>query len=763
MVRDTKLSPEGEVDSYPLSPLQLGMLYHRLQGGAAGVDVEQVVCELHEPIDAARFEAAWRHALERHPALRTGFAGEPGGTPRQVVFPMARVRFTCQCAEFGSVGEARRGLEDYLAADRRAGFATLVPPLLRVALFRGGPEHYWFVTTYHHLVLDARAMTVLFREVMDLHDALKEDRVIALPAPPPYRGYIDWLQTIDPAPAEIFWRRQLAGFRTATPLPLAAPSTRAHGAADADGGAGELAFRLSPSVTQNLRTMAQRHEVTLNTLTQGAWAVVLSRHAGEDDVVFGALRACRRIPVEGAAAIVGLLINTVPVRIAAPAVAPLGPWLRELRAQWIALRAVEHTSLVNVQQWSEIAPGRPLFETVLSFQEPAWDEALRALGGGWAGRHFDIRAQPNTPLALEVLAGAALTVKFIYDRARYADAAVARLIGHFRVVLEALAAGTAATVGELPLLTAREEEEILVTWNRTAREYPREQCVHHCVEAQAEMAPERVAVADPVNALTFGELNVRANRLAWRLRSLGAGPDVPVAVCMERSAEMLVAWLGILKAGAAFVPIDPAYPADRVVFQLEDCGARVVVTQPRLRSLLPPTPAGGTVIDVAAEGGGFDAEPDGNPPPLAGPRQLAYVIYTSGSTGRPKGVAIEHRALMNLVSWHQAAYRVTAADRASHLASPAFDASVWEIWPHLAAGASVHLPDDETRIAPTRLWRWLAEQRITLAFLPTPLAEAYFAKVSAPKKKMVVIEAAGHFALATHAAEVAAALREMVR
>ncbi len=723
MVRETKLSPEGEVDSYPLSPMQQGMLFHRLQGSAAGVDVEQVICELREPLQAARFEEAWREVIERHTALRTGFEGENGEEPRQVVFPMARVRLDFFHVEFSNEIEARLGLEEYLMADRRAGFADLSPSLVRVALLRGSREHFWFVATYHHLALDARSMTIMFREVLEIHDALVRGAVAELPAPRPYRAYIDWLQTFDLGRAETFWRAQLRGFAHPTPLPLA-HSASANASAGALDAAGELAFRLSAEQTTQLRGVAEKHGVTLNTVTQAAWAVVLSRHAGENDVVFGAVRACRKIPVEGADGIVGLFINTVPLRVSAEDSLAIGPWLQRLRSCWVALRDHEHTPLMKIQQWSEVAAGQPLFETIFSYQEPSWDAALNALGGPWVKRRFDIRAQPNSPLALEVLGGSALTVKFIYDRARYLDDAVARVLGHYRVVLEALAADACATVGELPLLTACEQHQILTTWNRTALEYPRETCVHTCVETCAAAAPERIAVTDAANALTFGELNARANRLARRLRTHGVGPDQLVAVCMDRSTEMIVAWLGTLKAGGAFVPLDPAYPKERIAFQLADCGAHVLLTQARLHAALPSIPAGVTVIDVTADGSGFETETDDNLPSVVESRHLAYVIYTSGSTGQPKGVEIEHRALMNLVAWHQKLYRVTAADRATHLASPAFDASVWEIWPYLAAGASVHIPDDETRLSPAQLWRWMADKKISLSFMPTPLAEA---------------------------------------
>jgi amino acid adenylation domain-containing protein len=722
MVQDSKVYPGRGVDCYPLSPLQQGMLFHSLEGGSQGVDLEQVVGELREEINAAHFERAWRDVVARHAILRTSFHWSEGAAPRQVVHSPTAARLQFRYAEFGSAHEARRGVEEYLVTDRREGFRLESAPLLRVALLRGGPAHYWFVTTFHHLVLDGRAMVVMFREALELHDAYVAGTTLELPAPRPYRAYIDWLQQQDWTRAEKFWRAQLKGFSAPTTLAIARGSEEAGAATDARG---ELAFQTSEHLTTRLRAAARRHDVTMNTLLQGAWASVLSRYSGETDVVFGAVRACRHIPVDGAASMVGLLINTVPVRVQVDPDATIAEYLQGLREQWLALRDHEHTPLMQLQQWSDVAPGRPLFETLFNYQEPSWDAALRALGAGWARREFDIVSQPNYPLALDAYGSpTAVIVKILFDRRRFDDAAIARLLGHYRAMLESFASESTRTVGELELLTERERRQILVEWNRTTAEYPRNVCVPALVEACTRRDPERCAVADAATTLTYDVLNRRANRLARRLQALAVGPEVAVAVCMTRSVEMIVAWLAVAKAGGALVPLDPNYPKDRLTFQLGDCGAHVLLTQPHVRPALPEVPASVAVLELTSAGQDFADESEENLPPTARSGTLAYIIYTSGSTGQPKGVMVEHGALMNLVTWHQKTYAVTAADRATQLASPAFDASVWEIWPYLTAGASVHLPPDDVRVAPTELVRWLAVQRITLAFLPTPIAEA---------------------------------------
>lgn len=709
--------------------MQQGMLFHRVGNAGPGVDVEQVICEMNHAVSPPEFEQAWSLIVQRHETLRTGFRWVEGEEPRQFVRPAAEITLPMRVLRVGRARDAERVLEQYLAADRKAGFAELTAPLARIALLLSDEGRAWFVFTYHHLVLDARGMYTLFKEALDLHDALARGETVTLPPVRPYRDYIAWLQTLDGRRAEGFWRDQLQGLQTPTALPLPPPEAAA---AAVEVGAGELATHLGAGDTRRLRAAAARHGVTVNTILQGAWALVLSRYTGEDDVVFGAVRACRHVPLEGVGGMIGMMINTVPLRVRLAAAASVDHWLRDLREQWIALRDYEHTPLMQVRQWSDVAPGRPLFDTIFNYQEPSWIGGLRELGGVWNQRTFDIRSQPGYPLALDIYGDETVLIRAFYDRRRFGAEAVAQLLGHFRAAIAGLADGKADILGHVTLLSELERNELLQRFNATAADYPREVTVPALVEGWAAREPTRVAVADAHGTWTYGELNARADALAAALRDRGVGCDVLVAVCMTRSREMIAAWLGILKAGGAFVPLDPSYPPERLAFQLRDSGAPVILTQPHLRGILPELPPGVSVIEIdpASTPDLGTSLPDHSTRAVATPRSdaLAYVIYTSGSTGQPKGVQIEHRALMNLVSWHQRTYAVKPNDRATHLASPAFDASVWEIWPYLTAGASVHIPDDETRISPAALWQWFAANGITLGFLPTPLAEAALAQ-----------------------------------
>jgi amino acid adenylation domain-containing protein len=294
------------------------------------------------------------------------------------------------------------------------------------------------------------------------------------------------------------------------------------------------------------------------------------------------------------------------------------------------------------------------------------------------------------------------------------------MAGHYVRLLEEIVKDPSRRISELELLSEAERRQVVVEWNATAVSYPRDASVVSLFEEQVGKTPDAVAVVCGEERISYRELNERANRLGHYLKGLGVKRESLVGLCVERSVEMIVGMLGILKAGGAYVPLDPQHPKSRLEFMLKDIEAQVLLTQRRIADRVAGLAPRTICLDDAA---GWQQEPKSNPTLSASPRQLAYVIYTSGSTGEPKGVEIEHGSLVNLVSWHQRAYAVTSNDRATQLAGVGFDASVWEIWPYVTAGASLYFPDDETRASARQLWAWFAQQGITISFMPTPMAE----------------------------------------
>jgi natural product biosynthesis luciferase-like monooxygenase protein len=680
-------------ERYPLAPVQAGMLFNRLRAPESGVDIEQMIAGLPEEVDAAALERAWALVVARHAALRTSFSWGGPGAPEQRVAAAVAVPFAVHDWRGVAPDEQARRLEELLVADRRQGFDLARAPLLRLALFQRGDADYQLVWTFFHGVLDGGSFVAVVNEVFAAYEALRRGKEApSAPPPPPYRAHIEWLERELPARAEAaraFWRSRLEGFTAPHALVAAPPAD-----GSAPRGHGEHAFRLSRAESDRLRAFGEANELTLSTFVQGAWALVLGAETAEDDVVFGATRACRRSSVPGAEGAAGLFINTLPLRVTIDAAAPARDWLRGVRERHREVRAFEHTPLADVVAASDVPGDQGLFESIIVFNERLMEAVMQAQGGAWARRTFRWIEQTNFPLTLFGYGEDELLLKLSYDRARCDDARARRLALRLESVLKALAARPEALVGELPTLAPAERALVVEAWNDSAVALPEGggRCVHQLFEAQAAATPDAVALVHHGARLTYRELDARADALARALQARGVGPDALVGLFIDRSLEMVVGLLGILKAGGAYVPLDPEYPTERVAMMLEDAGARVVVTRAALRAALPPA-AGAEIVLVDAPELATDA------PPLAravGPEHLAYVIFTSGSTGRPKGVMVEHRNVVNFFAGMDA--RVGDA-RGVWLAvtSISFDISVLELLWTLARGFEVVIHGDGER------------------------------------------------------------------
>jgi len=693
-------------DSYPLSPVQQGMLFHGLFASATGgVYVQQMVLTLAEGLDTAVFRRAWERVVARHDILRTRFQWEGLDQPVQIVEPKVDLPWDEQDWRGSPADQQEARFESYLGEDRKRGFSFAQAPLLRLAIFRRGDADYRVVWTFHHILLDGRSHTQVLKEAFGLYDAFRRGED---PAPRPYREFIDWLQGYAPDGAESYWRQLLSGFRTPTPL-LSVASLQ--GRTDAPAALGERSLYIPTGLTSALSAVAKQQDVTVNALLQGAWAILLGRYSGEPDVIFGTSRAGRHGTVDGAESMIGLFITTVPVRCHVAPESPVLESLKELRTQALAIRPFEHVPLVKVREWSDVAPGASFFDTLMVFESYQMNDALRAEGGTWANRSVRLIEKTNYPLVLAAYGGTELVLKLLFDPQRFDDATIDRMLGHLQTLLEGMAADATRTVASLPLLTDAERRQMVDDWNHTRADFPARKCIHQLVEDQAARTPEAAAVVFEEKEFTYAQINARANQLAHHLRSLGVGPGKFVTVCLKRSADAIVGLLGILKAGGAYVPLDPAYPKDRIAFMLEDTQAPVLLTQQELLDGLPAHTAKTVCLD--ADWPAIATLGSDNPPCATKPDDLAYVIYTSGSTGKPKGVVLKHRPVVNTLDWVNKTFKVGPGDRLLFVTSICFDLSVYDIFGTLAAGATIRIASSDDLRDPERLLKALCEEPIT--------------------------------------------------
>ncbi|HTC94629.1 MAG TPA: amino acid adenylation domain-containing protein, partial [Terriglobales bacterium] len=696
---------------YPLSPLQEGMLFHSIHALESSDEYfRQVSFAVEGSLEGPAFLAAWKKVLERHSVLRTSFVAGDVRNPVQVVH--ADVSLPCEEQDWSDIPQAEQcaRLQEFLAADQARKFDLSKPPLMRCALFRGGERLHYFVWSFHHIILDGWSLPIVFAEVLKIYRSLREGSAFDLSAPRPYRDYIVWLKQQSLVHSEEFWRKYLADFTGPTPFGIDRNLN--------ERGYGEERLELSADVSEKAKIFVRSRQLTLNTLAQAAWALLLARYSSESDVVFGNVVSGRPAAIPGIESMVGMFINTLPLRVSVPVDAELLPWLNALQANQTEARQYEFTPLMQIQKWLRRPQKQALFESLVVFENYPAAETFHTAG---ELSIRDIRSFERTsyPLTLTVTAGRQISFLLSYDKSRFDGPSILRMLGHLETILKSILENP-RTLADIPLLSGPEEEQILQVFNATNRNYDLETPIHQLIESQARLTPDALALTCEDSTLTYKELNCRANQLAHRLRSLGISKGSLVGICMERSIEMVVALLGVLKSGGAYLPLDAEYPKERLAFMLEDSRTPVLLTQERLAPALPKHSAHTIALDVV--GPEQESESQDNPLPAAGPDDLAYVIYTSGSTGKPKGAMNNHRGLCNRLLWMQEMYQLNAGDSVLQKTPFSFDVSVWEFFWPLFTGARLVM----ARPGGHQDCRYLAdiiqrEKITTLHFVPSML------------------------------------------
>ncbi|WCD83211.1 non-ribosomal peptide synthase/polyketide synthase [Pseudomonas sp. TUM22785] len=688
-------------DLYPLSPMQQGMLFHSLFEQARGNYVNQTRLDI-EGLEPARFRAAWQAVLDRHDILRTGFFWQGDlEQPVQLVYRQLDIPFSL--LDWRDQAGMEAALDALAEEERARGFELEQAPLMRLVLVRTGDDRHHLIYTNHHILMDGWSSAQLFAEVLQHYGQG------TLPSVPGrYGDYIAWLQRQDAAAAEAFWSRQLSvldepvRLASVFPRPDSRDATAAHGL---------HGIQLDAGQTRQLGAFARAAKVTVNTLVQAAWLLLLQRHTGKAGVVFGATVAGRPADLPGSEQQIGLFINTLPVVASPRGEQRLVDWLQALQAQNLALREFEHTPLFDIQRWAGQG-GEALFDNILVFENYPIAEALeQSAAHGVRFGAVDSQEQTNYPLTLMVSLGECLSVQFSYQREAFAHDAIEQLGRHLGRLLQQMPDAAEQPLGELRLLDAAEHERVVSAWNATAADYPQAPCMHQLFEARARATPDAIALRFDGQALSYGQLNRQANHLAHRLIGLGVVPDQLVGIALERGVEMVVGLLAILKAGGAYVPLDPQYPQDRLAHMVEDSGLQLLLTQPALAGQFA-LPAG--VRTLLVEPAASLEESPVDPQVAVAGEHLCYAIYTSGSTGKPKGVMVRHQALVNFVASMVREPGIEAADRVLSLTTFSFDIFGLELYGPLFQGACVVLADRHSAHDPERLLQLIEQQRVSV-------------------------------------------------
>ncbi|MDT7718905.1 MAG: hypothetical protein QOH09_4897, partial [Pseudonocardiales bacterium] len=730
-------------DIYPLTPLQAGMVFHSLLDTGSVAYVDQIRLRLSGVSDAQALGTAWQRVIDRAPLLRSSVVWEGVDEPVQVVH--RDVVLPTAFHDWRGLSEVERDRElARVAAQERAGVDLIVPPLLRLVIARLSDDQVLLVWTTHHVVLDGWSMAAVFAEVCEQYAAIVHDRQPVLVARRPFRDYLQWLDEQDGNQAEEHWRAVLSGFESRTSLPYDRQPVEAHRSESSE----SVAVELGTQDSGRLHLMAKRNGLTVNTIVQGAWAVLLSRFSGERDVVFGTTVSGRPAELAGVESMVGMFINTVPTRVHVDGGHGVVSWLRELQAAQIESRRFDFVSLAQVQAWSDLLAGVNLFDSMVVFENYPFDSASVAQAGLQVS---DVQALDTTnfPLSLRAYLGDRLGLHLAFDPKLFDAATVTAMAHRLQLLLVGIAADPDQPVSRLPWMSAQERHQILVEWNGSMGEEPSVTLVE-AFEAQVARNPGAVAVSYGDDHMSYDELNVRANRLARHIVEHGAGPERFVALALPRSLNMIVAILAVLKAGAAYLPLDPDLPAERIRHMLGDADPVLLLTTSEVLVGLSAvdTKVPLLVLDALAEV--VASQPAENLTDVGrrgrlSPTNSAYAIYTSGSTGNPKGVVVSHHNVVRLFSATRHWFAFDKRDVWTLFHSYAFDVSVFEIWGALLHGGRLVMVPFAVSRSPEEFLRLLVAEQVTVlsqtpsAFYPLLHAEGEHPELGARTKLRYVI------------------------
>nr|QEO73591.1 AMP-dependent synthetase and ligase [uncultured bacterium] len=683
------------VDSYPLTPAQRGMLFDALLAPESGVYVGQFDIGLSGVDDPARLGEAWQTVVDRTPVLRTSVVWQEIDDAVQVVRRDVRLPISHHDLTGLSASAQLRAYQRLLTADRAAGVDLSSPSPMRLTLVRTSDTDVRAIWTVHHLMLDGWSAHLLLADVLNAYSG-------RAPRPQrPFRDYVMWLLDQDPAEAEEYWREELAGFTAPTPLGYDKVPAQEY----VPQSTAVIDWEVPAPLTERLAAFAKRAGLTVNTLVQGAWALLLAGHSGERDVCFGATVSGRPADVPDVESIAGLFITTLPVRADVDGMRDLRSWLSDLQQAQARARSFESVSLPQVQGWSELPAGTRMFDSIVVFEN--YPVSARS---GEGPRLWDLSATEvnGYPLNLVVYPGEDMSLAFRYDPALFRTATIQRMAGHLVALLESFV--DSSTVRDTTMLSLSDRERTLVHWNDTAADLLSDDSVSALFERQAARTPDAIALITDVGEVTYQDLNARANKLAHHLAGLGVGSESRVALLMDRSADAVMALLAVLKAGAAYVPLHAGYPAERIRWVVEDTAAMVLLTD---KTMDPPGCPVVRVDDRTA----WEHNSATDLPVVVDAQQLAYVMYTSGSTGIPKGVAVTHHNIVCLVSDRR--WRSGAHQRILFHSPHAFDAATYEMWVPLLTGGQVVIAAGE--VDAPELRRLVGDHGVTAAFLTTAL------------------------------------------
>ena len=704
---------ENIQDIYPLSPMQQGMLFHTLYAPETEVYTEQLACKFVGELNVPAFKRAWQEIVRRHDVLRSAFVWEDLEEPLQVVYAEIELPFEILDWHEKSSEEQKKQIKQLIDAERQQGLELTEAPLMRIKLIKLDDQNYYFIWSYHHLLFDGWGFAIILKEIFQIYESLSQNKEISLQPVRPFRDYIAWLKTQDIQKAEAFWKKYLTGFSVPTQifsLKKSNPVEKSY-----------LKERhiFDEMVSQKAHQFSREHQITINTLFQGALALLLSHYSSQTDVVFGSTVSGRPTEINGIENMVGLFINTLPIRVQVDRTKRIKDWLKNLQLQNAELRQYEYTPLVKIHGWSDVPRSQPLFESLLVFENYPVTETLSKSKTSLQIRDVYSFEKTNYPLTFVTAPGKRLVLDIAYDTEKFDQVTIQRMLRHFENIVNLLVSNPNSTISSIEIVTPEEKHILIKEWNNNTRPFPENKTIHQLFEQQAKKTPQNIAVAYNDQTLTFDQLNKQANQLAHYLRKLGVGAETFIGISLPRSLETVVAALAVLKSGGAYLPIDPEYPEERIHYMVKDSGIRYLITQEDMIKRFAQHDL--EIIALSKNIPEIWQSSEENPKNISKSQNTAFIIYTSGSTGRPKGVLLQHRGAVNFFQNMATDFDLKPGKSVLQLASFSFDAATGEIFSALLSGATVQMINKETLLSTEKLIDFIDRNHVTIATIPPSL------------------------------------------
>jgi len=696
-------------DIYKLTPMQQGMLFHTIIEADPNAYFQQAEIWLEGDVEVTLLEKSFDLMIERYDVLRTVFLFENVNEPMQVVLKSRKCEVNTKDIRGMSEDDIKKYVAKFREADSKKGFNLTKDILIRLAVLRISETGYRLIWSYHHIIMDGWCLGILLGDFFKIYKALKDGKEPKLPRVYPYSNFIRWLERQDIQEAADYWKRYLEGYEQPTPIHRnkAVEEYEEYDYREAE-------TYLDEERTKALESLAGKLKVTVNSIIRVVWAVILQQYNNTEDVVFGSVVSGRPPEIEGIEKMVGLFINTVPIRVIKQSDESFAKFVTRLQAETQKAARYDYYALADIQAQTVVKQN--LLDHILVFENyPIEKEAKDLVDENLLGfKISNVKMYDRTSYNFNILVipGKRLNMQISYNGKLYAKDRIEAILGHILNVTEKIIENPNISVDEIEILTEEEKRQILVEFNSTKEEYPREKTIHELFEEQVEKTPKNVAVKYYDKFWTYRELNNKANHVAIKLREMGVCRDNAVGIMTKRSSEMIAAMLGILKAGGAILPIDPEYPVDRIKHIIKDGKAQVLICERKENLLFKGKHFYLEDIDNSCR-------ENQNLNNVNKPEDLLYIIYTSGSTGKPKGVMIEHKNMVNLVYFEYNNLNINFGTKVMQFTTCCFDVCYQEIFSTLLRGGELNIINDEQKKNPYKLMSFVEKTGIEVLFLPT--------------------------------------------